>query len=74
MSKALGLLIDEMETHPYADLLGEHYQDIASKATRDNRGEFYTPPCISELMARITFRAEEVIKRGEVFTVNEPTV
>lgn len=74
ISKALGSLTMQMEEHPFEDLLGEYYQDIASKATRDGRGEFYTPPCISEFMARIAINAEQIISRGRAFTVNEPTV
>ena len=50
-----------MESEPFTDLLGSYYQEINSKATRDGRGEFYTPPEISELMAKITFNAEKVI-------------
>ena len=73
-SKALGSLVDEMQHCYFEDLLGIHYQEIASKSTRDGRGEFYTPPCISEFMAQITIRAEEVIDKGVPFTVNEPTV
>ena len=73
-SKALGSLVDEMQHCYFEDLLGIHYQEIASKSTRDGRGEFYTPPCISEFMAQITIRAEEVIEKGVPFTVSEPTV
>ena len=63
-----------MQSQPFDDLLGIYYQDIASKSTRDGRGEFYTPPSISRLMAEITFNAESVIERGIPVTVGEPTV
>lgn len=61
-----------MEDEPFEDLLGHHYLDVASKATRDNRGEFFTPPAISELMAKISFRADDVIEKNEPITINEP--
>ena len=61
ISKALSSLTREMEAEPFEDLLGAYYQEIASKATRDNRAEFYTPPSISELMANICIDADAVI-------------
>lgn len=73
LCKAFTSLVNEMENRPFSDVLGEYYQDIASKSARDGRGEFFTPEPVSELMARICFSAEEVIKRGEPITVNEPT-
>lgn len=63
-----------MEERPFDDLLGVYYQDIASKSTRDSRGEFYTPPTISRLMAHIAFNAEAVIEKGRPVTISEPTV
>lgn len=71
--KAFGSLIGQMENEPFEDLLGSYYQDAASKSTRDNRGEFFTPPCISELMAKIGFNAEKVIAEGKPVSVSEPT-
>ena len=62
-----------MEDQPFDDLLGSYYQEINSKATRDGRGEFYTPPEISTLMAKISFDAEKVIADGVPVTVLEPT-
>ena len=62
-----------MEAEPCTDLLGSYYQEINSKATRDGRGDFYTPPEVSELMARMAFNAEKVIADGRPVTVQEPT-
>ena len=62
-----------MEAEPFDDLLGSYYQEINSKATRDGRGEFYTPPEISALMAHISFNAEKVIADGVPVSVQEPT-
>ena len=61
-----------MENEPFEDLLGQYYTETASKSTRDGRGEFYTPPEISFLMAAIAFRADEVIEKGKPVSVHEP--
>jgi hypothetical protein len=54
-SHALATLVDEMEDRPYADLVGRFYQEEAqSKGARDGGGEFYTPACISKLLAQLT--------------------
>ena len=73
LANAFAYLVDEMEDHPFCDVLGEYYQIIASKASRDGRGEFFTPEAISELMARISLNAEEVIEKGNPITLGEPT-
>jgi len=72
LSKALALLINEMESKPFTDILGPYYLDIASHSSKQSRGEFYTPPEISKLMAKITVDAKSVIEKGKPITVNEP--
>ncbi len=72
LSKALALLISEMESKPFTDVLGTYYLDIASHSSKQSRGEFYTPPEISKLMAKISVNAESVIEKGKPITVNEP--
>jgi len=72
LSKALALLISEMESKPFTDILGTYYLDIASHSSKQSRGEFYTPPEISKLMAMITVDAKSVIEKGKPITVNEP--
>ena len=71
-SKALALLINEMESKPFSDVLGSYYLDIASHSSKQSRGEFYTPPEISKLMAMITVDAKSVIEKSKPITVNEP--
>jgi len=71
-SKALALLITEMESHPFEDVLGIYYSEISSKASQQDRGEFYTPPHICELMARMTFDPRKIIEEGKPVTINEP--
>ena len=74
ISRAFSCLTQEMESRPYDDLLGVHYQDIASKFSRDNRGEFYTPPAISEMMANICIDTNKIIAEGKPVTIGEPSV
>ena len=70
--KALGALTTEMEEFPFTDLLGPYYCEVNSKSGRDQRGEFYTPPCISTMMAKMAVNVEEVVERRLPFTINEP--
>ena len=70
--KAFGSLNQQMEEEPFEDLLGQYYTETAAKATRDGRGEFYTPPEISQLMAILAFRADEIIEKWEPVSVHEP--
>ena len=71
-SKALGLLVAKMEEHPFDDVLGTYYAEIASKSSQQDRGEFYTPPHVCELMARMTFDPNSIIAEGKPVTINEP--
>ena len=73
IAKALGALISEMEQFPFRDLLGPYYCEINAKSGRDQRGEFYTPHPISQLMVKMTVNVEDVIERGLPISVNEPT-
>ena len=72
LSKALALLINEMESKPFTDVLGTYYLDIASHSSKQARGEFYTPPEISKLMGMITVDAKTAIANKDVITVLEP--
>lgn len=71
-SKAFAYLVNEMEAKPFTDILGEYYLEIASHSSKQARGEFFTPPTISKLIARMVFDVEEVKSKGKPITVNEP--
>lgn len=73
LSKAMGLLVMEMEKASFTDVLGTYYTEISSRSTQQARGEFYTPQEISRMMAKMTINAEEVKERSLPITVNEPT-
>lgn len=72
ISKALALLVTEMETKPFTDILGDYYLEIASHSSKQARGEFFTPPCISQMMARMLFDVDSVKAKGIPITINEP--
>lgn len=72
LSKAFALMVQEAESNPFNDILGHYYLDIAAHSSKQARGEFYTPQCISEMMARMVFDPEEAIAKGKPITINEP--
>ncbi len=71
-SRAMALLIQEMDERPFIDVLGEYYLNVAAHSSKQSRGEFYTPPEIAKLMAKLVFDVDEVKARGKPITVNEP--
>ena len=72
ITKAFALLIEEAEASPFVDVLGEYYLEIAAHSSKQARGEFYTPPPICELMAKISVDADSTIEKGVPFTISEP--
>lgn len=72
LSKALALLVNEMESAYFTDVLGTYYTEIASHSSKRARGEFYTPPSICKLMAMMSVDAKTAIADKEVITVLEP--
>lgn len=70
--KALGALTSEMEEFAFSDILGPYFCEINSKSGRDQRGEFYTPPCISTMMAKMSVNVDEIVERGLPLTIGEP--
>lgn len=72
ISQAFAFLVEEMEEKPFTDILGDYYLEVASHSSKQARGEFYTPPEISKLMARMLFDVEAVKAKGMPITVNEP--
>jgi hypothetical protein len=72
ISQALANLVNEMEEKPFTDILGDYYLEVASHSSKQARGEFYTPPQISKLMAGMLFNVEAVKAKGVPITVNEP--
>jgi hypothetical protein len=72
LGRALGQLITEMEAQPFTDLLGPCYITVASPATIESRGEFYTPREISQAIARLLMDVDAIVEKGSPVTVLEP--
>lgn len=72
ISRALSMLVQEMEKNPFTDILGPFYLECAAHSSKQARGEFYTPPEISKLMARILFDVEAIKAAGKPIIMNEP--
>ena len=70
---ALGALVNEMEEHPFEDILGGHYMEFAlsSKGQQWN-GEFHTPKPVCDFMARMTIGDVESLPADGPITVCEP--
>lgn len=72
LSVAFANLVNEMEEKPFTDILGDYYLEVASHSSKQARGEFFTPPCISKMIARMLFDIDAVKAKGIPITVNEP--
>ena len=72
ISKGFALLVQEMEAAPFTDVLGPYYLDIAAHSSKQARGEFFTPPELSKLIARMVFDPEAIKSEGKPITLNEP--
>ena len=71
-AQALACLIDEMEAHPFTDILGPYYLEIGSKFSRELRGEFYSPKAIGDMMAQVLIDVDAVIEKGRPISVSDP--
>ena len=67
--QAFGLLVKEMQTKSYTDLLGGVHETFGSKRGKELSGEFYTPQAICRFMARATVSEAPSKHR---LTVHEP--
>ncbi|MCE9520267.1 MAG: N-6 DNA methylase [Verrucomicrobia bacterium] len=71
-AEAFGALVAEMESRPFEDLLGPHYMECAvSHKGQQWNGEFHTPKCICDLMARMLVNPSDLPAEGPI-TVCEP--
>lgn len=69
-AKLLGCLVNALDDEP-RDILGPLYMEL--EIANRNAGQFFTPPEVSDLMARLTF-ADQLIKLEEqpFITASEP--
>ena len=54
------LLVKELDVHPWQDLLGEIY--MMAKISSKDKGQFFTPYSVCQLMAMITMQKKAVAK------------
>lgn len=71
-AKAMGLLVNEMESKPYEDVIGVYYTQNIAGPDRQRRGEFYTPRNVSVMMAKMNLDPEAIRARGSPVTVSDP--
>lgn len=71
-SQSLALLVQEMESKPFTDVLGPFYLEVAAHSSKQARGEFFTPPELSRAMARMLIDVDSVKSAGRPITVAEP--
>ncbi|MBZ9713785.1 N-6 DNA methylase [Deinococcus multiflagellatus] len=63
----------DMEAHPFVDLLGPVYMEIAHQLDKQARGEFFTPYALSYAMAKMTAGdVRDLIEPGKILACNEP--
>ena len=72
-AEALGALTNEMEAHPFEDILGKYYMEFAvSQQGQKWHCEFHTPKTICDLMVRITLGDPASFPAEGPITVCEP--
>ncbi len=64
--------IEQAEREDHRDVLGRTYIEWAANCDKKARGEFYTPPEVSELLATMTIDAPTVIAEGRAIRICEP--
>lgn len=72
LARAMAGLIDEMNDHPFADVLGPFYTETIASADQQARGEFYTPKSVSTMMAKMALDPAAIKAGGRPVTVCDP--
>ena len=73
--RLLGLYVDATEAEPFRDILGEVFMRLDVKSVA--AGQYFTPACIAEAMARMSFNREEferLVREKDEVTVCDPCV
>lgn len=72
-AEALAALIQEMEAHPFEDILGGYYMEFAlSQKGQQRNGEFHTPKPVCDLMANVILGDPASLPAEGPITVCEP--
>ena len=72
LAKAMALLVNEMESKPFEDVLGVLYTEHVAGPDRQRRGEFYTPPNVLMMMAKMNIDPDAIRAAGHPITVSDP--
>lgn len=72
-AKAISILVNTMEENPYQDIIGAYHLEIVSRFSQKDRGEFYTPSALAEVMAQIVINPQKIREKSMPFRINEPT-
>ncbi len=75
LGRLFNLYLCAVEELPFRDILGTLFMRLDINSVRN--GEFFTPFCIAEMMARMTFDCaafEQTIKERGTVSVNDPAV
>lgn len=67
----LGQLILDMDAADYTDVIGPAYEAFEGKGNKQRTGSFYTPPSLTDLIARLQTPTAVWPERGPL-TVHEP--
>lgn len=60
-----------MEARPFGDVLGEYYTQINSDTTARARGNYFTPPAVSSMMARMNLNTDKIKAEGLPVTISD---
>lgn len=74
-TRAITMLGEEMERHPFGDCLGGYHQELSGPGHKAALGSFYTPESLCKMCAGITIDVDEArakAARGETVTICDP--
>lgn len=72
IAEAFASLVNEMQAHPFTDVLGVYYMEVGARSVQEARGEFFTPKSVCTVIAEMTVKPEEVKRRGRPITICDP--
>lgn len=74
IQKSMILLGNEMERHPFSDILGSLHQDLSSLSHRSSLGSFYTPDSVCQMCAGTVNSADlrRKIENGKTVSILDP--
>ncbi|MDN0082366.1 N-6 DNA methylase [Crenobacter sp. SG2305] len=71
ITTAIGEYDAALQRYPWADLLGDVYQALASQGARQSLGQFFTPDHVCRLISQMNYKTIPA-NRKELFRVSDP--